>query len=228
MIKPNELAKLLSRVRDACAGDPDALAAIRATAAEASQWAKEPIDMIHWVPIEQVQANDYNPNAVATNEMRLLHLSISADGLTQPIVTIFDDKLAKYIIIDGFHRCTTMRQSPDLLARTGGRVPVVVLKKSMNERMAATVRHNRARGKHSIVGMGNIVFSMLDNGASDEKICNELGLEPDELVRLKHVTGFSKLFENVEYRRAWETKRQVGFRTDPKEGEHGSDYATAR
>lgn len=187
---------------------------MRAALAELSPWSQQPIDQVLWVPVEQVQANDYNPNAVARNEMRLLHLSISADGLTQPIVTIFDDALQKYVIIDGFHRYSTLRSSPELLALTGGRVPVVVLKKSMAERMAATVRHNRARGKHSVTGMGNIVFGMLDQGVPDDEICRQIGLEADELVRLKHVTGFSKLFESVEYRRAWQNKRQIDYKKE--------------
>lgn len=186
---------------------------------------REPIDNVLWVPIEEVQANNYNPNAVAKNEMRLLYVSILHDGITQPIVTIRDEALGKYVIVDGFHRYSTIRLNPDLLARTDGMVPIVVIEKSVNERMASTIRHNRARGKHSVNGMSNVVFSMLENGVSDEQVCNELGLEPDELLRLKHITGFAKLFENVEYRMAWETRKQVKFRKDYESGaqEHQRD-----
>ena len=191
--------------------------AARELLASLSPWKSMPIDHVRWVPVDRVQANDYNPNAVAMNEMRLLHLSISADGVTQPIVTSYDEKLAKFIIIDGFHRYTTLRRSPELLALTNGCVPIVVLNKSLADRMAATVRHNRARGKHSVVGMGNIVFGMLDEGVPDEEICKQLGLEADELVRLKHVTGFSKLFENVEYRKAWTTKRQIQYAKEARD-----------
>lgn len=168
-----------------------------------------PIHQVLWVPIESVQANDYNPNAVATNEMRLLYTSISHDGYTQPVVTIYNDEIDKFEIIDGFHRYSTMRMNKDLLEMNKGLLPIVVLNKTMNERMAATVRHNRARGKHSVDGMGNIVFNMLKNGMSDEAICAELGLETEELLRLKHITGFSKLFKDVEYGKAWQSSDQV-------------------
>ena len=172
----------------------------------------QPIDVVRWVPLDQVQANDYNPNSVAMNEMRLLYVSISHDGYTQPVVTFWDEDLKKYVIVDGFHRYTTMRLNQDLKDGNGGRLPVVVIDKDINDRMASTVRHNRARGKHSISGMGNIVFSMLQNGASDEDICTEVGLEPEELARLKHVTGFAKLFKDTEYSQAWELDKQTRLR----------------
>ncbi len=169
----------------------------------------QPIDNVKWVPIEKVQANDYNPNSVAKNEMRLLYVSIKHDGYTQPVVTVYDETIDKYVIVDGFHRYTTMRLNKDIADRNNGLLPIVVISKNINDRMASTVRHNRARGKHSLTGMASMVFSMLDNGWSDSAICAEIGVEAEELVRLKHVTGFSKLFENVEYRKAWETKRQI-------------------
>jgi ParB-like chromosome segregation protein Spo0J len=172
----------------------------------------QPVNYVRWVPIEKVHANDYNPNSVASNEMRLLYVSILHDGYTQPVVTVYDDKSDQYVIVDGFHRYSTMRLNKDIAERNNGLLPVVVIDKSINDRMASTVRHNRARGKHSVTGMASMVFSMLDNGWSDEAICKELGVEADELVRLKHVTGFSKLFENVEYKKAWETKRQIELR----------------
>jgi hypothetical protein len=102
----------------------------------------------------------------------------------------------------------------DIQERNNGMLPIVVIDKPMNDRMASTVRHNRARGKHSISGMANMVFKMLEQGWSDADICNELGMEPEEILKLKHITGFSKLFENVEYQKAWETKRQVKIRID--------------
>ena len=112
-------------------------------------------------------------------------------------------------IVDGFHRFFCLVSNDELLVRTQGRIPVVVLEKGMNDRMASTVRHNRARGKHSVTGMANMVFKMLDNGMDDAAICNELGMEPEELVRLKHITGFSKLFKDTAYNRAWQTKNQI-------------------
>ena len=178
-----------------------------------------PIDLVHWIPIEQITANDYNPNSVARNEMKLLYLSIAADGYTQPTVTIYDEKTDKFIIVDGFHRYLTMKTNPDIAEKCGGRLPCVVINKNINERMASTVRHNRARGKHAVTGMANMVFSMLDNGMDDSEVCNELGLETEELIRLKHVTGFSKLFEDYEYQRAWETKNQILLRKKAENGE---------
>ena len=173
---------------------------------ELSPVASQPVDMIHWVTIDRVQANDYNPNSVASAEMRLLYISIRNDGYTQPIVTIYDEESDKYVIVDGFHRYEIAKSNPDILERNQGLLPVVVLNKGMNDRMAATIRHNRARGKHSVQGMSSLVFSMLDNGWEDNAICNNLGMEPEELLRLKHITGFSKLFANADYSQAWETK----------------------
>ena len=107
------------------------------------------------------------------------------------------------------YRYATMKNNPDIAARTNGHLPVVVIDKAINDRMASTVRHNRARGKHSVAGMSNMVFEMLDNGWSDADICNELGMEPEELLRLKHITGFSKLFKDVEYKKAWQSRHQA-------------------
>ena len=183
----------------------------------------QPVNFVRWIPIEKVHANDYNPNSVAKNEMRLLYVSISHDGYTQPVVTVYDEAKDQYVIVDGFHRYTTMRLNQDIADRNNGFLPVVVIEKSINDRMASTVRHNRARGKHSVSGMANMVFQMLENGWSDEAICAELGVEPDELIRLKHVTGFSKLFENVEYRRSWETKRQIQLRKQYMEGQNNAN-----
>lgn len=168
-----------------------------------------PIDRVRWVPIDQVTPNDYNPNAVARKEMSLLYVSIKHDGYTQPVVTVWDPDQQKYVIVDGFHRYFTCKANPDILERNHGMLPIVVIEKSINDRMAATVRHNRARGKHSVQGMASMVFEMLENGWEDHEICNELGMEPEELLRLKHVTGFSKLFENVDYHRAWMARRQI-------------------
>jgi ParB-like chromosome segregation protein Spo0J len=176
---------------------------------EISPQRSQPVNFVRWIPIEKVHANDYNPNSVAKNEMRLLYVSIQHDGYTQPVVTVYDEEKDQYVIVDGFHRYTTMRLNQDIADRNNGLLPVVVIEKSINDRMASTIRHNRARGKHSVSGMANMVFQMLENGWSDEAICAELGVEADELVRLKHVTGFSKLFENVDYRRSWQTKRQI-------------------
>ena len=173
-----------------------------------------PVANIQWIPLEKVQANSYNPNSVATNEMRLLYISIQHDGYTQPVVTIYNEEKDKYIIVDGFHRYLTMKHNKDLYDLNKGLLPVVVIEKDDNDLMASTIRHNRARGKHAITGMSNIVFEMLQNGWEDEKICNEVGLESEELVRLKHVTGFSKLFEDVEYNKSWEHIKMLRLKNE--------------
>lgn len=170
---------------------------------------KQPIDYVMWVPIEKVEPNGYNPNSVAPVEMELLYKSIKKDGYTQPVVTIYDKKKDKYVIVDGFHRYYVCKTKKDIFDRNMGMLPIVVIDKNISERMAATVRHNRARGEHSIDGMSNLVFKMLDEGMSDADVCNELGMEPEELLKLKHLTGFSKLFANTEYKKAWETKNQI-------------------
>lgn len=177
-----------------------------------SPLSEQPVDFVKLVDINKVQANDYNPNKVANKEMSLLYTSIKHDGYTQPIVTIYDEKIDKYIIIDGFHRYFCCKTKDDIREKNKNLLPIVVLKKDINDRMSSTVRHNRARGSHSVDGMSNIVFNMLDNGWSDEHICNNLGMEPEELLKLKHITGFSKLFENSEYKKSWESKHQVILR----------------
>lgn len=168
-----------------------------------------PVDNVIWVNLSQVEANDYNPNAVAKREMKLLYTSIKHDGYTQPIVTIYDPEKNKYVIVDGFHRYATMVYNKDIRDLNNSMVPVVVINKGINDRMASTIRHNRARGKHSVDGMSNIVLNMLKNGWKDEEICNELGLEAEELIRLKYVTGYAKLYEKKEYNQAWITEHQL-------------------
>ena len=172
----------------------------------------QPVDRVRWVPVDMVEPNDYNPNSVAKVELGLLYTSILHDGYTQPVVTIWDAEKEKYVIVDGFHRYFTCRNNQDIRDRNLGYLPVVVLDKPINDRMASTVRHNRARGKHSIDGMSNMVFQMLENGWSEAEICAELGMEAEEVLRLKHITGFSKLFEDVEYKKAWESKVQLKLR----------------
>lgn len=174
----------------------------------------QPIDYVRWVPVEKISPNDYNPNSVAKVEMGLLYKSIKHDGYTQPIVTIRDEENDRYVIVDGFHRYFTCKMNPDIMERNNGCLPIVVIKKDMNERMAATVRHNRARGSHSVTGMSSMVFKMLENGWEDQEICNHLGMEAEELLKLKHITGFSKLFKDAEYQKSWQTKRQIKLKAE--------------
>lgn len=184
------------------------------------QMPNDPVSNVQWVPIERVEANDYNPNVVMRNELALLYLSIREDGYTQPIVTYYDVSKDTYIIVDGYHRYLVMKYHQDIYDAHNGLLPIVVIAKDLAQRMASTIRHNRARGKHQLTGMANIVFALLDAGWSDAEICQRIGLEVDELVRLKYVTGFAKLFEDVEYGRAWETRRMIALRRDYDK--HGS------
>lgn len=192
---------------------------LRAELYKVSPYQSQPVDYVQWVPLEKVRANDYNPNKVARQEMRLLYISVEHDGYTQPIVTVYDEESDEYVIVDGFHRYHVLKTQDDIQKRTHGCVPVVVIDKGINDRMASTIRHNRARGKHSVGGMSHLVFKMLDQGWADHEICNELGMEPEELLRLKHITGFSKLFEDAEYSKAWKARRQIRLEKE-YQGEH--------
>lgn len=198
-------------------------------------WLANPVASVKFVPLEQVEANDYNPNAVAPREMQLLHKSISEDGYTQPVVVIHDKERDKYVIVDGFHRFTVMSRFKDIREKNAGMLPVVVIDKPINDRMASTVRHNRARGKHSVSGMADMVFAMLEElrqqgeepGVADAKVCNDLGLSPEELLRYKHVTGFSKLFKDGKFGPAWKTKRMAELERDFKKGEKAGEHQDA-
>lgn len=178
----------------------------------------DPVDLVRWVDVEKIRANEYNPNQVADEEMKLLHTSVDHDGYTQPIVTVFDKETETFIIVDGFHRYAILKRYPDIYKRCFGKLPVTVINKDIKDRIASTIRHNRARGKHAIQGMSNIVFNLLDKGWTDSRICAELGISIEELKRLKHITGFSKLYESAEYTKAWKTRRQIEI-----EKEHNAD-----
>lgn len=168
-----------------------------------------PVSNVQWIPVEKIYANDYNPNAVASMEMKLLYTSIKHDGYTQPIVAIYDSKRDRYIVVDGFHRYSIMKRYKDIYDLNHGLLPVVVIDKPINDLMASTIRHNRARGKHGVTGMSNLVIQMLNNGWGDKRICEELGLEKEELIRLKHVTGYAKFFLHSEYSKAMESSNQI-------------------
>lgn len=183
--------------------DIDKINEIKRILFELSPQKHNPVDLVQWVPISKVHANNYNPNAVAKVEMNLLFTSIKHDGYTQPVVTFYNKDKDEYIIVDGFHRYCTMKNSKYLMELNHGLLPVVVIDKSMNDRRASTVRHNSARGAHSVEGMSELVYQMLKDGWKDAQICNELGMEADELIRLKYVTGFAKLYENAEYNMSW-------------------------
>ena len=163
---------------------------------------KSPVYNVIAVPIEKVQANTYNPNHVAPPEMKLLYDSIKCDGYTMPVVCYYLSDVDKYEIVDGFHRYTVMLTHKDIYEREHGLLPIVVIDKPLSDRMASTVRHNRARGTHDIDLMVNIVKELKDCGQSDAWILKHLGMDPEELLRLKQVSGLAALFANSEFSEA--------------------------
>jgi len=165
-----------------------------------------PVYSVKRVPIEKVTANDYNPNSVAPPEMALLETSIWEDGYTQPVVVVHDKENDKYVVVDGFHRYCTLRDSKRIYERERGMLPVVVLDKEMHDRMASTIRHNRARGSHNIELMSTIVAELVEMGKGDRWICQHIGMSPDELLRLKQITGVAALFQNQEFSASWDAE----------------------
>ena len=161
---------------------------------------------IRRVPIEQIRANEYNPNSVAPPEMKLLYDSIKEDGYTMPVVCYHDPETDMYEIVDGFHRYSIMLQHPDIFEREGGCLPVSVIDKPLAERMASTIRHNRARGTHDVDLMSNIVCELHDIGRSDKWIANHLGMDVDEILRLKQISGLAEMFKNDHFGQAWEAE----------------------
>lgn len=160
-----------------------------------------PVYNVIAVPIDQIQANTYNPNAVATPEMELLEVSIWEDGYTMPIVC-YKLSSGMYEIVDGYHRYTTMKNSQRIRERENGLLPVVVIDKDEQNRIASTIRHNRARGSHSIDLMSNIVAELTQSGMSDAWILKHIGMDADELLRLKQITGVAALFADNEFSEA--------------------------
>ncbi len=156
------------------------------------------------VPVEKIRANEYNPNRVAPPEMKLLYDSIKEDGYTMPIVCYYHEKDGMYEIVDGFHRYSVMMQYPDIYEREGGMLPVSVINKPIEDRMASTIRHNRARGSHNIDLMSTIVAELVEMGKSNDWISKHLGMDLDEIVRLKQVTGLADLFKDEEFSKSWE------------------------
>jgi len=151
------------------------------------------------VDIDKVQANNYNPNHVSSQNMALLEESILSNGFCFAVVTIYDPDLEKYIIVDGFHRYLIFR---DYLEAK--QLPIIVLKHHIAKRMAATVQFNRARGVHQVELMGDLVQALVEQGVDDEEIAKKLGMEPEEVFRLKQITGIAELFKNQIYSKSWE------------------------
>lgn len=170
-----------------------------------SPFAGEPVDFVRWVSGEAVHANDYNPNSVAPPEMELLRVSIMADGYTQPIVANHDGD--KFVVVDGFHRNRVGKECKDVRKRIHGYLPVVQIRETQGdtpERMASTIRHNRARGKHKVEAMSDIVLELKRRNWNDEKIGRELGMDPDEVLRLTQISGLAEMFADKDFSEAWE------------------------
>lgn len=191
---------------------------IRLCLREYSPFKDEPVDCVQWVLQDNVAANDYNPNSVAPPEMVLLEKSIEADGYTQPIVTW--EREDRYEVIDGFHRNRVGRECAQVAARIKGYLPIVVInndREDRGDRIASTIRHNRARGKHKIDSMAEIVVELKKRNWSDKKIGNELGMDQDEVLRLTQITGLAEMFADKEFTEAWEADILVD---DDFEGDH--------
>lgn len=185
----------------------DALNAVRLALRDVSPMAGEPVDCVLWVRAEDVEANDYNPNAVAPPEMALLAHSIGEDGYTQPIVAWSLDAPGAYEVVDGFHRHRVGREVDDIRERVRGRLPITVIRRDREDRgdrIAATIRHNRARGKHKVDAMTDIVIELKKRNWTDKKIGRELGMEPDEVLRLAQIGGLAEMFADREFSEAWE------------------------
>lgn len=201
----------LSSIRDSLANLQgadlvDAINSMRETIHEFSPFQNEPVDFVRWVRNDLVHANDYNPNSVAPPEMELLRLSIDADGYTQPIVSMPDPD-GRFEVIDGFHRHRVGKECADIQERVKGYLPLVTIRETQTDktdRMASTIRHNRARGKHRIEAMSEIVIELKKRNWSDEKIAKNLGMEPDEVLRLCQISGIADLFADEEFSASWD------------------------
>jgi ParB-like chromosome segregation protein Spo0J len=181
--------------------------AMREKIHQCSPFKSEPVDFVKWIPSSQVRANDYNPNSVAPPEMELLRLSIAEDGYTQPIVT-FEDGDAREVV-DGFHRHRVGKECADITSRINGYLPVVAINESRTDkgdRIAATIRHNRARGKHKVDSMSDIVVELRRRNWAEEKIAKHLGMDPDEVLRLTQISGLAEMFADQEFSMSWDVE----------------------
>lgn len=184
----------------------EAINDVRAALHELSPLRHHPVDFVRWVPAGSVQANDYNPNQVAPPEMELLRLSIDHDGYTQPVVTYVDGE-GQREVVDGFHRHRVGTEYPEVAGSLLGFLPAVQIRtesEDRSDRIAATIRHNRARGKHQVVKMTDIVLELKRRNWSDSKIGKQLGMDPDEVLRLSQIGGLADVFADRDFSMAWE------------------------
>lgn len=189
----------------------EAINEVRRAVHNISPMKAEPVDLILWVKSDGISANDYNPNSVAPPEMELLKESILQDGYTQPVVTFKDGD--KREVVDGFHRNRVGRECEEVRARVRGYLPVVTInsdRTDKGDRIASTIRHNRARGKHKVEAMSDIVIELKRRNWSDEKIGKNLGMDPDEVLRLCQITGMAELFKDADFSKSWD----IGFEED--------------
>jgi hypothetical protein len=177
---------------------------------EAGPFAREPVDFIEWIHTQSIQANDYNPNSVAPPEMELLRLSILEDGYTQPVVAWRRETMHE--VVDGFHRNRIGRECIEVRSRIRGYLPLAVInsdRQDRGDRIASTIRHNRARGKHAVAAMSEIVVELKRRNWSDEKIARELGMDQDEILRLCQISGLAELFSDQEFSKSWDVEGSV-------------------
>ena len=179
---------------------------VRRAIHEVSPFKDEPVDFVEWVKSDVVHANSWNPNRTAPPEQRLLERSIEEDGYTQPVVA-FPETTERFEVVDGYHRTRVGKEAKAVRERVRGYLPIVLIKPSRagtSDRMSSTVRHNRARGVHGVEAMGELVRMLYQSGWSDAQIQKELGMGPDEVMRLKQITGLAELFADREFSEAWE------------------------
>jgi ParB-like chromosome segregation protein Spo0J len=177
-----------------------------------SPFKTEPVDFVRWVLCENVVSNDYNPNKVAPPEMELLEVSIMNDGYTQPIVTWENKDKGKIEVIDGFHRNRVGKESKIVNKRIHGYLPTVTIRDEQNDknnRIASTIRHNRARGKHQIDAMSEIVLELKNRNWKNERIARELGMDEEEILRLCQITGLQDIFKDDDFSKSWEASDSI-------------------
>lgn len=204
----SQIDEILKQISDLPLNEKvEAINELRVKIHQISPFKNEPVDLVQWVLSDVVQANSYNPNSVAKTEMDLLQLSIEADGYTQPIVTMNSSDHRE--VIDGYHRHRVGKDVEVIQNRIHGYLPVVTInseRESLEDRMAATVRHNRARGKHKVESMSEIVMHLKKRNWNDAKIAKHLGMDADEVLRLCQVTGLASMFADREFSEAWEAE----------------------
>lgn len=196
-----------------------------------SPFKKEPVDFVKWVKCENVQANDYNPNKVAPPEMALLEISIMNDGYTQPVVTYPNgDKIE---VVDGFHRTRVSKESSVVRERVLGYTPTVIIRSEQsnkNDRIASTIRHNRARGKHQVDAMSEIILELKNRNWKNERIARELGMDEEEILRLCQITGLQDIFKDDDFSKSWESSDSIAdyeILTDELSNEQTEKYRTS-